>query len=581
MSVASAPTYAGEAAGKRSATNWPWLAAAAIVAVCAYGPLLGMFFAQQWEKPHYQYFPFVIGAFIWLMWQRYSQGAPRVPARTGGMWLDWLLLLASLGLLALALAIHSPWSAMASLILLAAYGCRTASRSREIINVWGIWFLLVLLLPVPFAWDQQLIQFLQRVSSKISSFALDAVGVNHLMEGNTLTLPDKQLFVDEACSGIISILSVVACAVIYAVVKNRTPLHMILLAAVGIGWATVINVGRISTIAFVYDKWGIDWSSGASHEILSLVLFLITFLALLSSDLILAVCLEPVAATWHQVHAADLRLGAWLAKGWDWLVTLGQPGAEADDDELDDDELGDGAAAGRGGYAAAPVNLWRPVLLFAPLAIASGGLFVYAVSVLAERMPTVQRAIAVTTESLPDTLGGLTKKNFESTQRAANDKNGKYSRTFTYVAPDETEYVVSFDFPFIGGWHELTECYLAGGWEKVNREVRPAPDGAGDWKYVEADFAKPTTGYGTVMYTEFDQFGDPLTPVDGWDRPMESFLVKRNLYLETRKTLQVQVFIAGAAPATEEQRSVARDLLRQVRERFHQLAVRSSEAPAS
>lgn len=571
MSVASAPTYAREATGGWAARNLLWIIVATLVAVLAFGPLLAMFFAQQWEKAHYQFFPFVIGAFAWLAWQRWSQGEPRVPARTSGMWVDWLLLASSVSVLATGVAIHSPWCAMAALILLAAYGCRTASRVREMTNIWGVWFLLVLLLPVPFAGDEWLIKKLQRVSSLISSFALDAVGVNHFMEGNKLTLPDKQLFVDEACSGIISILSVVACAVIYAVVKNRTPLHMILLALVGIGWATVINVGRISSIAFVYDRWGIDWSSGWQHETLSLVLFLVTFLALLSSDLILAVLLEPVLSTWHEVHAADLQLGVWVAKAWDWVVTLGKPEEPAIDAE--DESLADP----RGGYAPARFSLWRPVALFVPLAAASAALFVYALSATAERYPTVQRAVAVTSEFLPAAIGDLKQAGFDSELRPANDMNGKYSRTFKYVAPDGKEYVTSFDFPFVGGWHELSECYLASGWEKVKREVRPAPEGAGDWKYVEADFQKPNGGYGTVFYTEFDQFGDPLTPVDGWDRPLDSFFTKRNLYLETRKTLQVQVFISGMAPATEEQRAKALSLLEDVRARFHQLA----ERPAS
>jgi len=570
MSVARASGYARESAGGAGSWPWAWLVVAGVVAVLAYGPLLGMFFVQQWEKPHYQYFPFVIVAFGWLFWQRWSQGAPRTSVRTGGEWVDWSLLAASLLLLATGLAIHSPWSAMASLILLAAYGCRTASRMRDIVNLWGVWFLLVLLLPAPFSGDEWLIRKLQRLSSLISSFALDAVGVNHLMEGNNLKLPNKELFVDEACSGIISILSVVACAVIYAVVKNRSPLHMLLLAVVGMGWATVINVGRISSIAYVYDLWGLDWSSGWQHETLSLVLFIVTFLALLSSDLILAVLLEPIMATWHEVHAADLHLGAWIAKAWDWLVTLGQPSAGTN-----------APAEGIASRASQPPpsrRLWLPVALMAPLALVSAGLFALALRATAERYPTVQRAVAVTSESLPEMIGDLERQGFEATLRPANDMNGKYSRTFKYSAPDGTEYVVSFDFPFIGGWHELTECYLASGWEKVRREIRTAPEGAGGWKYVVADFEKPNGGHSTVFFTEFDQFGDPLTPVDGWDRPLDPFLIKRNLYLETRKTLQVQVFVSGAAPASEAQRATALMLLQDVRARFHQLAERSEVA---
>src|SRR5262245_31500511 len=118
MSVASAQSYAGDGGGRWAARHWPWLLMAALAGVLAYGPLLWLFFAQQWEKPHYQFFPFVILAFVWLMWQRYSQGMPRIPARTGGLWFDRSLLAAAFLLQAYSIALRSPWGAMASLILL-------------------------------------------------------------------------------------------------------------------------------------------------------------------------------------------------------------------------------------------------------------------------------------------------------------------------------------------------------------------------------------------------------------------------------------------------------------------------------
>jgi exosortase len=541
----------------------------------AYGPLLWMFFRQQWEKAHYQYFPFVIGAFAWLLWQRYKDGAARPADLPQRRWIDAALLAISFGLLAAAIVVRSPWGAMASLILLAAYFCRQLGKRREITNLWGIWVLLWLVMPLPFGWDQKLITFLQRVSSRISSFVLEAVGVNHLMEGNALALPDKQLFVDEACSGIISILSVVACAAIYGVYKNRSPLHLVLLAAIGIGWATVINVGRISIIAFVYDQWGVDWSTGASHEILSLVLFMITFLALLSSDVILSVFLEPVAGMWHTVHAADLHYGSWLARAWDALVTLGQP-TEPAEIEATSPAAGTAYAA----PATAGLQLWRPVLLFVPLAVVQGGLFAYALSVAPLSNPAVQRAVAATNESLPPTIGELTKMDFKAEKRDANNMHGMYSRTYQFKGPDGVTYVTSFDFPFSGGWHELTECYVATGWERRERHVRTAPEEAGAWQYVEADFEKPGEMYGTVMYAEFDQNGVALRPHEGWERPADSFLTKRNLYLEGRKTFQVQVFAAGAVTLTDAQRQQAAQLLAEARQRFHRLITESSP-PAS
>ena len=107
-----------------------WLAASAGVLAIAYIPLVWMFFEQQWEKPHYQFFPFVIGAFGWLLWTRWQQSTPIVGSRSNYQVIVFLQLGAA-GLLLFALAIRSPWLAMISLIVLVAAWFRKISETRQ------------------------------------------------------------------------------------------------------------------------------------------------------------------------------------------------------------------------------------------------------------------------------------------------------------------------------------------------------------------------------------------------------------------------------------------------------------------
>jgi exosortase len=575
MSVAGASYSHAHVEERPFSGRWLWLAAVLVVAVAAYGPLLWMFFRQQWEKPHYQYFPFVIVAFGWLLWQRYREGTPRVPVDTRWPWIDWLLFSSSFALLLASILLVSPWGAAASLILLAGYACRLISRRRHVTYLWGVWAMLWLLVPLPFNLDQALTAKLQAISSRLSSFVLDALGVHHLMEGNVLTLPEKQLFVDEACSGIVSILSVVACAVIYGVVKNRSPLHLVLLALAGIGWATVINVARISIIAFLLDRMNIDWSAGAPHEILSLSLFLVTFLALLSTDRILMVCLEPIRERWHENHANDLSLGAWVAAAWDALTRFGRPHAADDEEEFAEVEV-----VGTHEPAARPRRLtpafsWRPVLIFLPLALVQATLFGYALKTAPANIPAVQRAIALDANSMPSTLLGLERVDFKAEQRDPDNIHGMYSRTYTYRSPEGAQFVVSFDFPFVGGWHELTMCYTAGGWEPIERRITTKPGDQSEraWRCVEADFSRAGGDRGAVLFSEFDQYGTPFNPQEGWMRADEAFWKVRNYYLEDRRAFQVQVFIADTAAASEADRQKAKELLFVARDHFRNLVV--------
>ena len=63
---------------------------------------------------------------------------------------------------------------------------------------------------------------------------------------------------DEACSGIVSLMSIVAVGAIYCVWRRYSLLRTVCLLVVGIGWAFVSNVFRILVIA-VADSWyGLD-----------------------------------------------------------------------------------------------------------------------------------------------------------------------------------------------------------------------------------------------------------------------------------------------------------------------------------
>jgi exosortase len=549
-------------ATKQEPISRPWLLFVGTVMLLGYGPLLWLFFSQQWEKPHYQYFPFVIAAFVWLFWERYKSGTPKSLDASRPNWIDATLPAAAGALLLGAIVLYSPWCAMLSLIVLTAAVCRAVLRTREVTNLWGIWVLLWLIVPLPFNVDQRLTKTLQLVSSRLSSYVLDWFGVYHLMEGNTLWLHSKQLFVDEACSGIISMLSIVACAVVYAVVKNRTPLHMILLAAMGIAWAAIMNVARIATIALALERWGIDWSAGTSHEILSLVLFLLAFLALLAMDQVLLVCLAPLLQGRNDLHAHEMHKGKWIAQAWDAVVVFGDPlksTIEAEHEPI--------PAAAPAAEFVLPLP-WYAMSLFAPAALVQIVILFYAWNVVGPYWAVEQRAEALTAIDMPATLAGLNKVDFAATERNNGSQDGAHSRTYKYQSEDGTSYTVSCDFPFVEFWHELTECYRGSGWELLSRRTS-APSGvpaSGSWGYVESDFSKPSGDAAVLFFSEFDQFGNPCEQERDWNTNPLSFWESRQLNLKPHRLFQVQVWVTSPNAISDPQRQQARNLFLAARE---------------
>jgi exosortase/archaeosortase family protein len=461
-----------------------------------------------------------------------------------------------------------------------------------------------LALPLPLNRDQQLVSFLQRLSSRLSSFMLDWVGVIHLMDGNTLLLGEKQFFVDEACSGIISVMSIIACAVIYGVWRNRPPLHLVVLAAAGVGWATLMNVARISVIALVYQWYGVDWSKGTPHEILGLVIFLLTFLALVSTDYVLLVLLTPIGVDYVKQYGQRIRHGAWLVAAWDWLLSRGRPalaawpsgawppeeypaggGANPASSVERRERQESGEEPPRGYLAKGEGNsralAARFVLGVVPLAafgaLAAAQLAIPHAQRDPSRMPhNLERALALVATSLPTELSSAKQTKFTAEERARDDVFGNFSRIYQYQDRYGNIYLVSCDFPLEAGGHELTVCYEGIGWQMVRREVRPDPEKSQNplttWGYAEADFTMPDGSAAALAFCSFDEYGTRVTPPSYslWDDFWRS-LQRQSWANRSERTFQVQVWTTAAGTVHEEQKQLARDLLLGVRNRFREL----------
>jgi exosortase len=550
-----------------SMRNW-FLVVAVVAVAVAYAPMLTVFYQQLWYRPHTQFFPFVIAAFIGLFWSRWrsatapttSTGWPRVAAAFA--FIAWLTLV-------IAVAIYNPWLSAASLNLLLAAVCIVVAGQRNVTYLWGIWALLILLLPLPLGLDQQFISGLQLVSSRWSSTLLDYCGVLHVMQGNTLQLPQKQLFVDEACSGIVSVMSIVACGMIYGVWRNRPPLHIILLVAAGIFWAVLLNVLRITIIALALEWFQLDWSHGTSHEILGLCLFLIAFGGLISTDVLIAGMLAPIEEAWPGL--ADTKTyGKLLVRGWDAIAACGSPGKASTDADPDEP-------------APTPPR-WVPpkpavatVLLtaaFAMVGVLQIGVIAWASGNPIPAARALAPAKTLERTSLPDSLAGIQCVGFTTDQRERDNIFGEYSKIYEYRDSAGQVYQVSCDFPFSQGWHELTVCYRGAGWEIDDRRMFAMPGSTTKepWTAVEAVLVKPGGTSGFVTWAIFDENGAPVSPPLGelWEQVWR-LLVRRSPLIPTRQLFQVQVYTTRPGEISEDQKRSARQLLLEAREQMQEI----------
>lgn len=550
----------------------------------SYSPLLVEFGQNLWAREHYQHFPFVVGAVAFLLYMRWGTQAFATQGCIRRRWLGKATLLISWLLLATAIWLHSPWLAAVSAVLLIGSFLLLTAAARSVPYLGAIWLLLWLIIPPPLNLDSQLIATLQRSGSLCSSHLLDNLGVNHLMQGNALLLPGKELLVDQACSGIVSVMSIIACAAIYGVWKNRAAVHIVLLLAAAVGWAMLANVVRITTIAYVFQHWESDWSVGVAHEVLGLALFLLAFLALMSTDVLLTGCLSEIEGAYQFATGGTPKFGSGLVTLFDAGVGIGSPQQLATEhlEETNSSHLSGNRSPLIGELpknGILPIG-WRSITLFSVLGIVNWAFVVESLGELPSRVVDVEQAKAVVEESFPVQYCGLERVGFEAIKRDRDNLLGEYSRTYTYRA-GKANLVVSCDFPYPHKWHDVTLCYRGVGWEMTNVESVPRVPKAAtpEWGYVTADFIRPENQeHGYVVHCFFNQHGEPVEPprYDPWGRLLDALKPRRQRETEP-ELYQVQVWTAAAHTIAEDEKKIARRLLCEARERFKNLIVSSTE----
>ena len=175
------------------------------------------------------------------------------------------------------------------------------------------WRLLLLLIPLPFGIDGQVIHKLQLESSVRASQILDAINVPHLMQGNVLELPDRRYFVEEACSGISSIYLMMAATALYVVMSRMRFVRAIPLMLSVLWWAMVANAVRIVAIAYCHHFHQLELSAGWKHEILGISTMILAFVGIWSTRALLDFLLGPITESSENPDASSFS----LIKLWD------------------------------------------------------------------------------------------------------------------------------------------------------------------------------------------------------------------------------------------------------------------------
>ena len=261
-----------------------WCAILVGLILLLYASVLKGLVAQWWTDPDYGhgfFVPLFSGYILWHERQRWTKTEIK-PSNFGFVVMLGAIALLLLGSLGAELFI----SRFSLLVLLAGMILFLAGWKMLRAVSFPLGYLMWMI-PIPVIIYNQITFPLQLIASRLATASLELVQVPVLRDGNILILSNYSLEVVEACSGIRSLMTLVALAVAFGYLVSTRRWIRYVLAALMVPIAVVINAIRIMGAGLLARHFGPAAAEGFLHGFSGWAIFLVALLLMFSSYLIL------------------------------------------------------------------------------------------------------------------------------------------------------------------------------------------------------------------------------------------------------------------------------------------------------
>jgi len=260
------------AEGWARAHKWALAVTGALVLIL-YATNFVKLFGDWTIDPNYSHGFFVPLAFFWMLWQTRGQlAAVKVAPRSWGL---AIVVLALLQLAAGTLGAENFIAHSSLLLLLCGIVLFLFGTEMMRLVAFPIGWLLFMI-PLPSIIFYSLTIPLQLLASKLAVGLLDLVRVPVVSEGNVLYLANFTAGVAEACSGIRSLISMLAFAVLIGYLLHMSLRSRLILAVTAVPIALGMNAARIAGTGIAGNYLGARWAEGFFHTFSGWLLFLLS-----------------------------------------------------------------------------------------------------------------------------------------------------------------------------------------------------------------------------------------------------------------------------------------------------------------
>ena len=261
--------------------------ASAAAAVLALGSILVIFWDTLrrtavicWNNDNYSHgvlLPFVAA---YLLWDRGVPKPMRSMEPSAYSWTGLTVLLAGLPIALLGQVseiLFVQWFAFFPVMLgavLLIFGTRLGMHFAPPL------LLLFLAKPIPDALSPALFNSFQSFAAHASAIILERLDIPVYLRGNVIELPGLQLLVEEACSGIRSLMTLLTVACVVVLLTNCSKLNAVILGVSAVALSILLNIVRVTVTGILARSYGREAATGFFHSFSGIVVFIAGLLLL-------------------------------------------------------------------------------------------------------------------------------------------------------------------------------------------------------------------------------------------------------------------------------------------------------------
>jgi exosortase len=250
-----------------------------VLLVTVYWKILHALVIQWWDDPNYTH-GFLVPLFCaYLVWRR--RAVLRTLPRTGS-WLGIPVILVGIAVLLLGDFGADNFLMRSSLIVILAGLVLFHLGTAIFRSILFPFAFLIFMVPLPGVIFYAVTFPLQHLAAKQAAWTLEMLGVPVLLDGNVIHLAQLSLGVTEACSGIRSLISLLAGALAWAYLLLPLGWSTVIFVAATLPITILANAARVVLTGLIGQYAGVDYASGFFHEFAGLAIYAFAFVSLLA-----------------------------------------------------------------------------------------------------------------------------------------------------------------------------------------------------------------------------------------------------------------------------------------------------------